>query len=63
VRAVGPALEAFGFERIVFGSGGAAAPADWLALAYDAFAELGVEQDAIDAVFAGNAAALFPASA
>ena len=61
---VGPAVEAFGFQRILFGSS-AAAPltgssplsnaGDWYELARESFAELGVEQDAIDAVFAQNA--------
>jgi predicted TIM-barrel fold metal-dependent hydrolase len=64
---VGPALEAFGFERLVFGAGAAGAdapdaqPGEWFALALEAFAELGVEQDAIDAVFGGNARTLFGA--
>ncbi|KAI0029091.1 hypothetical protein K488DRAFT_57181 [Vararia minispora EC-137] len=58
---LGPAVEAFGFERILFGS---AAPAqaqsqqsvgDWYELARESFAELGVDQDAVDAIFGGNA--------
>ena len=62
--AVGPAIEAFGFQRILFGSSPAAplsgsSPAsnagDWFELARESFAELGIEQDAIDAVFAQNA--------
>ncbi|KAI0768799.1 hypothetical protein BD413DRAFT_478776 [Trametes elegans] len=61
---IGPAVEAFGFQRILFGSSPAApltasTPAsqagDWFELARESFAELGVEQDAIDAVFAQNA--------
>jgi predicted TIM-barrel fold metal-dependent hydrolase len=58
---VGPALEAFGFERIIFGSAPTqgssttSSPSDWYELARESFAELGVEQDAIDAVFGGNA--------
>ena len=58
---VGPVLEAFGFQRIIFGSSPLPSSnidsriADWYALARESFAELGVEQDAIDAVFFDNA--------
>ncbi|KAI0666628.1 hypothetical protein C8Q78DRAFT_984011 [Trametes maxima] len=61
---IGPAVEAFGFQRILFGSSPAAPltsaspvsrAGDWFELARESFAELGVEQDAIDAVFAENA--------
>lgn len=54
---LGPALEAFGFERILFGSSGGqgAGASDWYEIARESFAELGVEQDAINAVFGGNA--------
>lgn len=65
---VGPCLEAFGFERLVFGSAPTSADAAtsstaeaWYHLAYESFAELGVEQDAIDAVFGGNAKKVFAA--
>ena len=63
-RTVGPAVEAFGFQRILFGSSAAAplagaAPAsnagDWFELARESFAELGLEQEDLDAVFAQNA--------
>ena len=62
--AVGHAVEAFGFQRILFGSSPAApltasTPASnadhWYELARESFAELGIEQEAIDAVFALNA--------
>ncbi|KZT65937.1 hypothetical protein DAEQUDRAFT_730852 [Daedalea quercina L-15889] len=62
---ISPAVEAFGFQRIVFGSSPSAAiqassnVSDWYELARESFAELGIEQDAIDAVFAGNAKRLF----
>ncbi|KAI9059133.1 hypothetical protein FKP32DRAFT_1596457 [Trametes sanguinea] len=68
---VGPTIEAFGFQRILYGSSPAAprtasTPAsnagDWFELARESFAELGIEQDAIDAVFAENAKAVFGAS-
>ncbi len=61
---VGPAVEAFGFQRILFGSSAGApltgaSPAssagDWYEIARESFAELGVEQDALDAVFSQNA--------
>ncbi|KAI0360863.1 hypothetical protein OH77DRAFT_1418895 [Trametes cingulata] len=68
---IGPAVEAFGFQRILFGSSPAApvtasTPAsnagDWFELARESFAELGVEQDAIDAVFADNARQVYGSS-
>ena len=58
---VGPAVEAFGFERIIFGSAPSLishAPSnasDWYEIARESFAELGVDQDSVDAVFCGNA--------
>lgn len=58
---IGPVLEAFGFQRIIFGSSTSGSSqtqsraADWYELARESFAELGVEQDAIDAVFFENA--------
>jgi hypothetical protein len=58
---LGPAVEAFGFERIIFGSAPSLishAPSnasDWYEIARESFAELGVDQDSVDAVFCGNA--------
>ena len=58
---VGPVLEAFGFERMLFGSSPSPAgeafdlPVSWYDLVRESFAELGVEQDAIDNVFMHNA--------
>jgi len=65
---LGPAVEAFGFERIVYGS--APSPVsharsnagDWYEIAREAFAELGVDQDSVDAVFGGNAQRIYEAS-
>ncbi|KAH9952980.1 hypothetical protein BC827DRAFT_1349606 [Russula dissimulans] len=65
---LGPAVEAFGFERILFGS--APSPAsrassnagNWYEIAREAFAELGVDQDSVDAVFGGNAERIYVAS-
>ncbi|KAI9456610.1 hypothetical protein F5148DRAFT_366928 [Russula earlei] len=58
---LGPAVEAFGFERILFGSApspsssASSSAGDWYELAREAFAELGVDQESVDAVFGGNA--------
>ncbi|KAF9543449.1 hypothetical protein CPC08DRAFT_738664 [Agrocybe pediades] len=60
-----PVLEAFGFERIIFGSSPSSFSmtpsnvADWYEIARGSLAEVGVEQDIIDAVFAGNAATVY----
>jgi predicted TIM-barrel fold metal-dependent hydrolase len=58
---VGPVLEAFGFQRIIFGS----SPSDtsgrnwnagaWYDIALESLAELGVEQQDINDVFFGTA--------
>lgn len=62
---VGPALEAFGFQRIIYGSSpsplshASSHAGDWYELARESFAELGVEQEGIDAVFFGNAQRAF----
>jgi len=64
---VGPAVEAFGFARIVFGSAPSAASraqskaGDWYEIAREAFAELGVDQEGVDAVFGGNAQRIYAA--
>lgn len=58
---VGPVMEAFGYQRIIFGSSpcptssGSSIASDWYELARESLAELGVEQETIDAVFCGNA--------
>ncbi|KAI0256152.1 hypothetical protein BJV78DRAFT_1169612 [Lactifluus subvellereus] len=65
---LGPALEAFGFERILFGSApspSSRAPStagDWYEIARESFAELGVEQGSVDAVFGGNAQRIYTPS-
>ncbi|EJD02996.1 uncharacterized protein FOMMEDRAFT_84801, partial [Fomitiporia mediterranea MF3/22] len=64
---LGPAVEAFGFQRILFGSSPSPAAANstsnnvayWYEIARESFAELGVEQEDIDAVFSGNAKAVY----
>ncbi|KAF8492349.1 hypothetical protein F5888DRAFT_1729970 [Russula emetica] len=64
---LGPAVEAFGFERIVFGSspspvsGAQSNAGDWYEIAREAFAELGVDQESVDAVFGGNAQRIYAA--
>jgi len=59
---LGPAIEAFGDSRIVFGSSplevnpkSHISLGDWYAIARESIAELGVEQEGIDAIFAENA--------
>ena len=57
---MGSAVEAFGFEHIIFGS--ALSPVsltqsntgDWYEIVCEAFVELGIDQESVDAVFAGN---------
>jgi hypothetical protein len=62
---VGPALEAFGFERILFGSApspsshASSSAGDWYEIARESFAEIGVEQSSVDAVFGGNAQRMY----
>ncbi|KAH9978806.1 hypothetical protein BGW80DRAFT_1281017 [Lactifluus volemus] len=53
---LGPALEAFGFERILFGS--SPSPSSH-ASSSASFAEIGVEQSSIDAVFGGTAQRIY----
>jgi len=58
---LGPVVEAFGFERIIFGSSppagsqGPSKSGEWYNMAREALAELGVEQEFIDNVFSLNA--------
>ncbi|TCD60938.1 hypothetical protein EIP91_009272 [Steccherinum ochraceum] len=58
---IGPSLEAFGYARIIYGSSPSpftrtkSNAADWYELARESFAELGTEQEGVDAVFYGNA--------
>ena len=65
VMIVGSAVEAFGYQRIIFGSSPAlptnatSSAADWYELARESIAELGLEQEDIDAVFWKNARAVY----
>jgi hypothetical protein len=58
---LGPVMEAFGYERIIFGSSpssssrGRAHVGNWYEIARESLAELGIEQAFVDAVFFDNA--------
>ncbi|TFK44800.1 hypothetical protein BDQ12DRAFT_717949 [Crucibulum laeve] len=62
---LGPVMEAFGYERIVFGSSpsplskASSNVGDWYELARESLAELGVEQEFVNAVFGGNAKTVY----
>ncbi|PFH50924.1 hypothetical protein AMATHDRAFT_47531 [Amanita thiersii Skay4041] len=64
---LGLVIEAFGFERIIFGtspSAGTQHPShvgDWYEIAREALAELGIEQGPVDDVFYGNAKRVYGA--
>jgi hypothetical protein len=60
---VGPIVEAFGTDRILYASSGSTNAGDWYELAREVVAELGVEQEAVDAIFGGNANGVFVQSA
>ncbi|EPQ57575.1 hypothetical protein GLOTRDRAFT_115459 [Gloeophyllum trabeum ATCC 11539] len=62
---LGHAIEAFGQERIIFGSSPAhpSLPSGtWYELARESLAELGIEQEGIDAVFGANAKKVYGGS-
>jgi len=58
---IGPALEAFGDQRIIFGTSPSPAShakstvGDWYELVKESLAELGIEQEGVDAIFGNNA--------
>ncbi|KAG8726356.1 hypothetical protein FRC12_023473, partial [Ceratobasidium sp. 428] len=62
---LGPAIEAFGYSRILFGSSPSTSSAassnagDWYQIAKESFAELGVDQEGLDAVFGTNAKTVY----
>jgi len=62
---VAPALEAFGYQRIIFGSSSSvssqeeSSAGDWYELARESFAELGLEQEGVDAIFYENAKGVY----
>lgn len=65
---LGPVIEAFGVQRIIFGSSpspaatGSSTASDWYEIARESLAELGVEQEDIDAVFFENAKRVYAAA-
>ncbi|ELU39285.1 hypothetical protein AG1IA_06686 [Rhizoctonia solani AG-1 IA] len=62
---VGPAIEAFGYSRLVFGSSPSTTSTstsnagDWYQIAKESVAELGVDQEGLDAVFGTNAKTIY----
>ncbi|KAF8638054.1 hypothetical protein AX16_010686 [Volvariella volvacea WC 439] len=58
---LGPVIEAFGYQRILFGSSpprasqGVCSVGEWYELARESLAELGVDQEYVDGVFYNNA--------
>ena len=56
---VGPIVEAFGTDRILYASSGCVNPGEWYEIAREVVAELGLEQEAVDAIFGGNANVVF----
>jgi len=58
---LGPVMEAFGYERIIFGSSPSSSSkgrphvGNWYDIARESLAELGIEQASVDAVFFNNA--------
>jgi predicted TIM-barrel fold metal-dependent hydrolase len=63
----GPAVEAFGFGRIIFGSVPSPVSrtqsnaSEGYQIAREAFAELGIDQESVDAVFGCNAQRIYAA--
>ncbi|CAE6431934.1 unnamed protein product [Rhizoctonia solani] len=64
---LGPAIEAFGYSRLVFGSSPSTTSTstsnagDWYQIAKESVAELGVDQEGLDAVFGTNAKTIYGA--
>ncbi|KIM30690.1 hypothetical protein M408DRAFT_328214 [Serendipita vermifera MAFF 305830] len=60
---LGPIIEAFGFNRIIFAtsSSQSGSPGNWYEMAREAVAELGIDQEGVDAIFGGNAKAVYGA--
>ncbi|QRW21330.1 hypothetical protein RhiXN_06319 [Rhizoctonia solani] len=62
---LGPAIEAFGYSRLVFGSSPSTTSTstsnagDWYQIAKESVAELGVDQEGLDAVFGTNAKTIY----
>lgn len=66
---LGPVIEAFGSQRIIFGSSpspaasGSSIASDWYEIARESLAELGIEQEDINAVFFENAKKVYTTAA
>ncbi|KAF8590964.1 hypothetical protein K439DRAFT_1644488 [Ramaria rubella] len=61
---LGPSVEAFGYQRIIYGSSTSTPGSDssnWYEIARESLAELGIEQEDVDAVFGRNALTLYGA--
>ncbi|CAE6406918.1 unnamed protein product [Rhizoctonia solani] len=64
---LGPSIEAFGYSRLIFGSSPSTTSTstsnagDWYQIAKESVAELGVDQEGLDAVFGTNAKAIYGA--
>ena len=64
---MGFAVEAFGFERVIFGlvlspvSLAQLNTGNWYEIACEVFVELGIDQESVDAVFAGNTQCIYAA--
>ncbi|KAB5593318.1 hypothetical protein CTheo_3236 [Ceratobasidium theobromae] len=64
---LGPAIEAFGYSRLLFGSSPSTSSTstsnagDWYQIAKESVAELGVDQEGLDAVFGTNAKTIYGA--
>ncbi|KAJ1304381.1 hypothetical protein OPQ81_005532 [Rhizoctonia solani] len=64
---LGPAIEAFGYSRLIFGSSPSTSSTstsnagDWYQIAKESVAELGVDQEGLDAVFGTNAKTIYGA--
>ncbi|CAE6472866.1 unnamed protein product [Rhizoctonia solani] len=64
---LGPAIEAFGYSRLLFGSSPSTTSTstsnagDWYQIAKESVAELGVDQEGLDAVFGTNAKTIYGA--
>ena len=63
--AVGPVLEAFGYQRIIFGSSppssgqSIAHVGNWFEIARESIAELVADQETVDAIFFENASKVY----
>ena len=57
---VGPVVEAFGYQRILYGSSTSGSDSNnWYEIARESITELGADQEGIDAVFETNATLVY----